>query len=192
MAKSPRRQPARPKAIPKVYERKKKNGLAKSKTKLTASTKRSQLNVDAPGHDIPDAHLAKEDDLLEIVTMYIANRSRTATIRQAIYSWAGRKVDRARCNNVIAAAKKKMIEYLEVDPREHRAKSLHFYESIIANEDIPDQFRIKAQELLDKSLGLDRGQAGVQDPDVLANLINSALKDVDDVTDSNIGEEDDD
>ncbi|HEV3023438.1 MAG TPA: hypothetical protein VGX76_13280 [Pirellulales bacterium] len=96
------------------------------------------------------------EDRIERTRCLLAAGNRKADVKKALIAAYG--VCARTCENYIARAREKILEGTGKPKDEHRAEALAFYETLKTSPESPVVAKIKAQERIDKLLGLEAPQ----------------------------------
>jgi hypothetical protein len=108
---------------------------------------------------------------VELCRKLLASHASESDVERALVQKFG--VGRRQARRYLAAARRAMLVAAERSREVHLAEAYAFYRSLAANADAKDADRIKAQERIEKLLGLDSASPA-ESPDVDGQPLNLA------------------
>ena len=118
------------------------------------------------------------EEIVELVAEMLAKRWNKCQIKKTLYHLADRHLAPGTCEKVLSSARE-LIRKRSLEPKtSHIAKSVAFYESVIADDGINTRDRLLAQEALNKMLGVgyQYSKDSVTDPDEEAKELRAAMQ----------------
>jgi hypothetical protein len=92
---------------------------------------------------------------IELCRSMLLRRVPKATIKKAFRQRFGQDIDHGTIERYLTRAREAMLVDLTRGRQNHRAGSLAFYESVLADHNASLRDKVKAQERIDKLLGLE-------------------------------------
>jgi hypothetical protein len=131
-----------------------------------------------------DNYLNQCDLIVDQVVEWIGLKWTKSMIKAELRDWFGDQLSSSLCSRIISHARWKIKELYKIDPAEFKGSSIEFYRSVIRNPKISVQFKLTAQERLDKLLGLEN--MSFDDPGLYAEKVAKAMEAMDGTVDEKI------
>lgn len=131
--------------------------------------------VGAQGHIPPDQKEAIIELLMDGLATRMFKSQLKKLVRQCLKGTAWGDLSHVAIEKMITEAKRRLRDEVGISREEGRASSIALYESIIRDPDADRALKIRAQERIDKVLGLEYQGAAGDDPDDIASQIRAAL-----------------
>lgn len=104
------------------------------------------------------------DAIIDLTVEMLSARMFKSQIKKTLREIMGEDTDFRRLEDVMSAARARLLEIVKTDPEDHRARAIALYEAIIRDQESSPRDKLAAQDALLGLLGigakynLDRGQ----------------------------------